>query len=104
MCLKAITGIEESSETTKMFLLWLSLAFLATVSGHGGVLWPPTWQAGLAVPIEEIKNDEVFSEPKVLDPNSGRAVVNIKTWLTDQAYTGGVGDEFKMLGFELMNF
>ena len=81
-----------------MFLLWLSFAFLATVSGHGGVLWPPTWQAGLAVPIEEIKNDEVFSEPKVLDPNSGRAVVNIKTWLTDQAYTGGVGDEFKGIG------
>ena len=81
-----------------MFLLWLSFAFLASVSGHGGVLWPPTWQAGLAVPIEEIKNDEVFSEPKVLDPNSGKAVVNIKTWLTDQAYTGGVGDEFKGIG------
>ena len=67
-----------------------------------------------------------MSEPKVRDPNSGLRVrfhchknqqhCNIvtikmtnlikitlkvrstKSWLTDQAYTGGVGDEFKGLG------
>ena len=41
---------------------------------------------------------EVFSEPKVRDPNSGRKVWSAKSWLTDQAYTGGVGDEFKGIG------
>merc|ERR1712227_705971 len=45
-----------------------------------------------------LTNDSVFSVPIVRDPNSGRSVVNIKSWLTDQAYTGGVGDEFKGIG------
>jgi len=76
----------------------LHLAFLTSVSAHGGVLWPPTWQAGVATPIEELTSEEVFSDPIVHDPNSGRAVKNIKSWLTDQAYTGGVGDEFRGVG------
>merc|ERR1712013_307901 len=29
---------------------------------------------------------------------SGRLVTSVKSWLTDQAYTGGVGDEFKGIG------
>merc|ERR1711920_503526 len=76
----------------------LPLAFLGSVSAHGGVLWPPIWQAGVATPIEELTTSEAFSEPKVRDPNSGRVVKNVKSWLTDQAYTGGVGDEFKGIG------
>merc|ERR1712025_428007 len=62
------------------------------------MMWPPTWQDGVGRPIEALTNDSVFSVPLVKDPNSGRSVVNIKTWLTDQAYTGGVGDEFKGIG------
>ena len=81
-----------------IMLQLLPLAFLTSVSAHGGVLWPPTWQAGVATPIEELTSEEVFSDPIVHDANSGRAVKNIKSWLTDQAYTGGVGDEFKGLG------
>merc|ERR1712241_1005713 len=76
----------------------LPLAFLGSVSAHGGVLWPPIWQAGVATPIEELTTDEAFSDPVVRDPNSGRVVKNVKSWLTDQAYTGGVGDEFKGIG------
>merc|ERR1712088_975726 len=76
----------------------LPLAFLGSVSAHGGVLWPPIWQAGEATPIEELTTDEAFSDPVVRDPNSGRVVKNVKSWLTDQAYTGGVGDEFKGIG------
>jgi len=78
-----------------MSLVLLPFAFLGSVSAHGGVVWPPIWQAGVATPIEELTDDDAFSDPKVLDPNSGRAVVNVKSWLTDQAYTGGVGDQFK---------
>jgi len=81
-----------------MFLVLLPFAFLASVSAHGGMMWPPTWQDGFGRPIEALTNDSVFSLPVVKDPNSGRAVVNIKSWLTDQAYTGGVGDEFKGIG------
>merc|ERR1711934_452980 len=81
-----------------MSLALLPLAFLGSVSAHGGVLWPPIWQAGVATPIEELTTSEAFSEPKVRDPNSGRVVKSVKSWLTDQAYTGGVGDEFKGIG------
>jgi len=81
-----------------MSLALLPLAFLGSVSAHGGVVWPPVWQAGVATPIEELTSQEAFSEPKVIDPNSGRAVKSVKSWLTDQAYTGGIGDEFKGIG------
>ena len=81
-----------------LLLIVLPLAFLASVSAHGGMMWPPTWQDGFGTPIEELTNDTVYSRPVVKDPNSGRAVFNIKSWLTDQAYTGGVGDEFKGIG------
>merc|ERR1711994_1184980 len=76
----------------------LPFAFLGSVSAHGGVLWPPIWQAGVGRPIEALTNSSVFSRPIVKDPNSGRNVFDIKSWLTDQAYTGGVGDEFKGKG------
>jgi hypothetical protein len=81
-----------------MSLALLPLAFLGSVSAHGGVLWPPVWQAGVSTPIEELTSNEAFTEPKVRDPKSGRIVKSVKSWLTDQAYTGGVGDDFKGVG------
>jgi len=87
--------VHKSSMT---LLVLLPFAFLASVSAHGGMMWPPAWQDGFGRPIEALTNDSVFSLPVVRDPNSGRAVVNIKSWLTDQAYTGGVGDQFKGIG------
>ena len=76
-------------------LLLPFFAFLASVSGHGGVLWPPTWQAGVATPIEEIRNSIVFSTPKSRDPNTGYWITSPRAWLSDQSYTGGYGDEFR---------
>merc|ERR1712183_463734 len=89
---------ETSLRRCIMSLALLPLAFLGSVSAHGGVVWPPIWQAGVATPIEKLTSSEAFSEPKVVDPNSGRVVKSVKSWLTDQAYTGGVGDEFKGIG------
>merc|ERR1712212_1346482 len=88
----------DSHKSSKMLLAILPLAFLASVNAHGGMMWPPTWQDGVGRPLEALTNDSVFSQPIVRDPNSGRKVINIKSWLTDQAYTGGVGDEFKKIG------
>jgi len=45
-----------------------------------------------------LNSEEVFSDPLVHDPKTGQAVKDIKSWLTDQAYTGGVGDEFRFVG------
>merc|ERR1711990_932088 len=92
------TRLRDSHKSRRMLVALLPLAFLASASAHGGMMWPPTWQDGFGRPVEALTNDSVFSQPIVRDPNSGRAVVNIKSWLTDQAYTGGVGDEFKGIG------
>merc|ERR1712055_1242805 len=92
------TSLRGCSRSSIMSLALLPLAFLGSVSAHGGVLWPPVWQAGVATPIEELTSHYAFTEPKVRDPNSGVVVKSIKSWLTDQAYTGGVGDEFIGVG------
>ena len=81
-----------------MLLLLLSFALVASVAGHGGVLWPPTWQAGVATPIEELKDSTAFSIPRVIDPSTGHAINWARNWLSDQSYTGGYGDEFRGTG------
>ena len=73
-------------------------AVLASVSGHGGVLWPPTWQAGVATPIEEINSSAVSSDPPARDPRTGYWITQARSWLSDQSYTGGYGDEFRGTG------
>ena len=92
-------------------MLWtlLVFAFISSASGHGGMLWPPIWQDGYGVPIDQLfdhyvtsKPDWSFwtirSHPNVRDPINDRAYINPKTWATDQAYTGGIGPEFEGTG------
>jgi len=74
--------------------MMLLLCILPLVSGHGGMLWPPSWQDGKKVPLEEITSYWVPDDPRVLDPASGRLIGNLKAWLTDQAYLGGNGEEY----------
>jgi len=69
------------------------------VAGHGGMLWPPSWQDGSGLPIEEITTFKVYSEPVVRDPNiPWKKIDQLRSWLTDQAYLGGHGVEFRGLG------
>jgi len=81
-----------------MFHLVLPFALLASVAGHGGVLWPPTWQAGFVTPIEELKHSAVYSVPTVIDPSTRFPINWARSWLSDQSYTGGYGDEFRGVG------
>jgi len=76
----------------------LLLALLPVVSGHGGMLWPPSWQDGKKVPLEEITSFWVPDDPMLKDPASGRNIGNLKAWLTDQAYLGGNGEEYEGTG------
>ena len=71
---------------------------LSSVAAHGGILWPPIWQDGVGLPIDELKDHHVHSDPVVKDPNSGVVIWHSNQWLTDQAYTGGIGDEFMGTG------
>merc|ERR1712142_957512 len=80
-------------------MLHLLLLFLVPLAaGHGGMLWPPSWQDGEGLPIPKITTYMVQSSPRVVDPESGRPVKSIKSWLTDQAYLGGHGDQFEGMG------
>merc|ERR1712080_634940 len=63
--------------------------------GPRGMVWPPSWQDGKHLSIEEVSGKWISSDPPVVDPNTGKKINNINSWLTDQAYIGGHGtDEF----------
>merc|ERR1712122_333210 len=77
----------------------LLLASLALeVSGHGGMVWPPIWQDGHYTSLNKITGYKIYSDPKVKDPNTGLSIADARAWLTDQAYIGGHGDNFKTTG------
>ena len=80
-------------------MLLLFLPVLPLVAAHGGVLWPPSWQDSKGVPLENITSFMVHASPEVKDPKiPGKRIRNIKRWLTDNAYLGGVGEEYKGVG------
>merc|ERR1719184_474865 len=80
--------------------LLLAAAALAGVSGHGGMVWPPIWQDGHYTPLNKIYSYNIYSQPKVMDPNTNRTIKDARSWLTDQAYIGGHGDNFKTTGLQ----
>merc|ERR1711972_310583 len=82
-------------------LLLASLALEG--SGHGGMVWPPIWQDGHYTSLNKITGYKIYSDPKVKDPNTGLSIADARAWLTDQAYIGGHGDNFKTTG-EQTNF
>ena len=77
----------------------LSLILLTAapcVSAHGGMVWPPSWQDASHTTLETRWNHT--SGAQVRDPNSGKKIHSVIGFLTDQAYTGGHGDEFYGVG------
>ena len=68
------------------------LAGVSNVLGHGGMVWPPIWQDGYALPLDEVWNNHIEGNPTMKDPATGRWINNAKSWLTDQSYTGGHGE------------
>ena len=77
-----------------MVVLLLLVAAWPAAHGHGGMVWPPIWQDGQGTSLEDRRNELAFSDPVVRDPSSGQNIRSVKIWLTDQAYTGGHGDQF----------
>ena len=74
----------------------LPIFFLAGVSnvlGHGGMVWPPTWQDGFALPLDQVWNNMIEGNPPMKDNATGIWINNAKSWLTDQSYTGGHGED-----------
>ena len=84
-------------------LLILLLANVWSVHGHGGMVWPPIWQDGNALSLDQVYNNRMMSDPVVKDPKIGKAIDNTKAWVTDQAYTGGHGANFTGIGVQTNN-
>ena len=89
---------EQPKQQQEIMLSLLLVCVVPLVAGHGGMLWPPAWQDGKGVPLNKISKNKVYSDPVVVDPASGRSVISIKNWLTDQAYLGGHGDQYFGVG------
>jgi len=68
------------------------LAGVPSVLGHGGMVWPPIWQDGNALPLDEVWNNRIQGNPPIEDPATGKLIDNAKSWVTDQSYTGGHGE------------
>jgi len=74
-----------------MVVLLLLVAAWPAAHGHGGMVWPPIWQDGNYLPLDEVQTNNIESNPPVRDPKTNKEIDNTKSWSTDQAYTGGHG-------------
>ena len=66
-------------------VLILLLAGVSSVLGHGGVVWPPIWQDGEGLGLEEVYMSWIMTNPPMVDPKTKNSIDNIKSWSTDQA-------------------
>ena len=72
-------------------VLILLLSSVSSVLCHGGMVWPPIWQVGEGLGIDEVYMSWIGTDPPQVDPKTGRKIDNTKSWSTDQAYTYGHG-------------
>merc|ERR1712013_440478 len=75
-------GIFCFSVIMKAVVLVLTISPL--VWGHGGMLWPSTWQDGQHQDLESINSDVMGSNPPVVDPISGKSLGRNTDFLTDE--------------------
>jgi len=71
---------------------------IPAVFGHGGMIWPPSWQNGLQNPLENVSSIFIASDPAVRDPTTGREILTTKSFLTDATFLTGQGMEYAGLG------
>ena len=74
-------------------ILLLAGLGLTSVHGHGGVVWPPTWQDGVFRGLDEVWHNGIQNNPVNHDPRTNAPINNAKQWVTDQSYTGGHGED-----------
>ena len=75
-----------------LILLLASVSSLSSVLGHGGMVWPPIWQDGEGLGIDEVYSSSIGTKPVQKDPKTGMKIDDTKSWSTDQAYTYGHGE------------
>ena len=67
-------------------LLLMVLNLPSLVWSHGGLVWPPPWQDGDHLGLEETYTFIMRHYPVQRDAKTGRVITNIWSWLTDQVY------------------
>ena len=68
------------------------------VSGHGGMMWPSTWQDGQHQDLEMIDSVVMGSDEAVRDPVSGDKIKSNTDFLTDAVFIEGHGMEYAGMG------
>ena len=57
-------------------VLILLLAGVSSVLGHGGMVWPPIWQDGVGLGLEEVYWQWIRNYPTQQDPKTGRYILS----------------------------
>merc|ERR1711892_958908 len=71
---------------------------IPAVFGHGGMIWPPSWQNSLQNPLENVSSNVIAFHPAVRDPTTGMEIFSTKDFLTDSTFISGQGIEYAGLG------
>ena len=95
--IKTTPGFETAAVWSRHHKSWLKMLpilllaslGLASVHGHGGVVWPPIWQDGVGLGLDEVYSRRIQNNPVDHDWRTNKAIDNTRSWLTDQSYTGG---------------
>ena len=76
----------------------LVLTVSPLVWGHGGMLWPSTWQDAQHQTLETINSSTMGSDPALRDPITGDKIERNTDFLTDQVFISGYGMEYAGVG------
>ena len=104
--IKTTPGLETAAVWSRHHKSWLKMSPIllltsvgvVSVHGHGGVVWPPSWQDGVGLGIEEVYNNWIGNWPRDKDPKTGKSIYDAKAWLTDQVSTEGHGEHKRFKG------
>merc|ERR1719154_416097 len=70
------------------------LSSLPLVFGHGGMLWPPSWQNGQYKTIETADSMVIASDTPAIDPTTNLEIRRTTSFLTDVTFVSGHGMEY----------
>eukprot|EP00091_Calanus_sinicus_P005963 TRINITY_DN1650_c0_g1_i4.p2 TRINITY_DN1650_c0_g1~~TRINITY_DN1650_c0_g1_i4.p2 ORF type:complete len:103 (+),score=32.32 TRINITY_DN1650_c0_g1_i4:26-310(+) len=71
--------------TSSMSALIL-LSLIPLVFGHGGIVWPPSWQNGKVTTLETVDSNIIASDNPVIDPTTNREIKLTTAFLTDAVF------------------
>ena len=71
------------------FIIMLAIILFSSIPlvfGHGGILWPPSWQNGKVINIETVDSNNIASDTPVIDPTTNRKIELTTAFMTDATF------------------